>query len=150
MPCNRRAFLHAVGLGATVATLAGCDDTPARSALDLPALARRLAGPLVTPDQPGYQLDRRSFNSLFDNRRPAAVAQCRRIEDVQVCVSGAAAAGAPIAARSGGHSYAGYSTPDGALIVDLSGLANVQVNERHALGHHLCPRGALQRHVRWP
>jgi FAD/FMN-containing dehydrogenase len=31
----------------------------------------------------------------------------------------------PIAARSGGHSYAGYSTRTGALVVDLAGLGGV-------------------------
>lgn len=40
----------------------------------------------------------------------------------------AAAEGMPIAARSGGHHYAGYSTPDSALIVDLSGMSSAQVN----------------------
>ncbi len=139
MPMNRRAFLHAAGLGAAATTLAGCGGTQITSPLqrrpsgaahppiDFPALARKLSGPLVTPDQPGYDLARRSFNPLFDNRTPAAVAQCRRAEDVQACVSAAAQAGVPIAARSGGHSYAGYSTPDHALIVDLSAMSSVQV-----------------------
>ncbi|MDQ3762370.1 MAG: FAD-binding oxidoreductase [Actinomycetota bacterium] len=143
MPINRRAFLHSAGLGAAAAALAGCaggqttsppQPQPSGTAetalppIDFPALARKLSGPLITPGQPGYDLARRSFNPLFDNRTPAAVAQCRRIEDVQVCVSAAVEARVPIAARSGGHSYPGYSTPDDALIVDLSGLASVQVN----------------------
>jgi FAD/FMN-containing dehydrogenase len=135
VPIDRRAFLHATGLAATAAALAGCGGTrptshagAAHPPIDLPMLARRLSGTLITPDQPGYDLARRSFNPLFDNRTPAAIAQCRRIEDVQACVSAAAAAGAPIAARSGGHSYAGYSTPDGALVADLSSMSSVQVN----------------------
>jgi hypothetical protein len=143
VPINRRAFLHAAGLGAAAAALAGCGGTqttspaqrqpsvtagPAGAPIDFVALAKKLSGPLITPDQPGYELARRSFNPLFDNRTPSAVAQCRRIEDVQACVSAAAVAGAPIAARSGGHSYAGYSTPDSALVVDLSGMSGVQVN----------------------
>ncbi|MDQ2788228.1 MAG: FAD-binding dehydrogenase [Pseudonocardiales bacterium] len=141
MPLNRRAFLHAAGLSATAAALTGCGGahttSPPRASgsagaahklIGFPGLARKLSGPLVTPDKPGYHLARRSFNPLFDNRTPAAIAQCRRIEDVQACVAAAAAAGAPIAARSGGHSYAGYSTPDGALVADLSGLSSVLVN----------------------
>jgi FAD/FMN-containing dehydrogenase len=138
VPINRRAFLHAAGLGAA-ATVAGCSGRqttsptqvpPAGAAhapIDLRGLARKVSGPVVTSGQPGYDLARRSFNPLFDNRTPAAVAHCRRIEDVQACVS-AAAEGIPIAARSGGHSYAGYSTPDSGLIVDLSGISSVQVN----------------------
>ncbi|MGH3841874.1 MAG: FAD-binding oxidoreductase, partial [Pseudonocardiaceae bacterium] len=120
---------------ATAVALTNCGGThpasltgPADPPIDFPALVRKLSGPLITPNQAGYDLARRSFNPLFDNRRPAAIAQCRRIEDVQGCVSAAAVAGAPIAARSGGHSYAGYSTPDGALIADLSGMSSVQVD----------------------
>lgn len=129
MPINRRSFLHAAGLGAAAATVAGCSGTQnAHAPIDFRGLARKVSGPVVTSGQPGYDLARRSFNPLFDNRTPAAVAQCRRLEDVQACVSATAAEGMPIAARSGGHSYAGYSTPDNALIVDLSGMSSVQVN----------------------
>ncbi len=105
MPINRRAFLHSVGLGAAAAALVGCGGTrvtspaprqpsvpagPAEAPIDFAVLARKLSGRLVTPDQPGYDQARRSFNPLFDNRTPSAVAQCRRIEDVQACVSAAA------------------------------------------------------------
>ena len=127
MPINRRAFLHATGLGAAAAALTGCSEAPPKPP-PFPGLAGKLSGPLVTPDHPGYQLACRSFNPLFDDRAPAAIAQCRRIEDVQACVSAAAAANAPIAARSGGHSYAGYSTPDHGLVVDLTGLSDVRLN----------------------
>jgi hypothetical protein len=82
--------------------------------------AERVAA--ATSGQPDYDLARRSFNPLFDNRRPAAIAQCQRIEDVQARVSAAAAEGMPIAARSGGHSYAGYSASDSALIVDTTSM----------------------------
>jgi FAD/FMN-containing dehydrogenase len=126
-PINRRAFLHATGLGAAAAALTGCSAAGTASQA-YPGLAGKISGPLITPDQPDYALARRSFNPLFDNRAPAAIAQCRRIEDVQACVSATASARAPIAARSGGHSYAGYSTPDHALVVDLSGLSRVQIN----------------------
>lgn len=127
MPISRRTFLHATSLGAAAGALAGCGNAQPKPP-PFPGLASKLSGPLITPDQPGYQLARRSFNPLFDNRAPAAIAQCRRVEDVQACATAAAAARAPIAARSGGHSYAGYSTPDNALVVDLTGLSQVRVN----------------------
>ncbi len=127
VPINRRAFVHATALGAAAAALAGCGEAPFRPP-PLPGLAGKLSGPLITPDQPGYQLARRSFNPLFDDRAPAAIALCRRVEDVQACVSAAAAAKVPIAARSGGHSYAGYSTPEHGLVVDLTGLSGVHIN----------------------
>jgi FAD/FMN-containing dehydrogenase len=91
------------------------------------ALRGRVSGGLVLPADRGYDQARRVYNTLFDGRRPAAVAHCVRPEDVQACVDVAAAARIPVAARSGGHSYAGYSSPDGALVVDLGPMSGVRV-----------------------
>jgi FAD/FMN-containing dehydrogenase len=96
--------------------------------MNLTTLAGKLKGHLLTPESAGYDLARRSYNPLFDGRRPAAVAQCASTSDVQACVEMAAATHMPIAARGGGHSYAGYSTPDDALVVDLANMAGVQVS----------------------
>jgi FAD/FMN-containing dehydrogenase len=144
MVINRRTFLVASGLGATAA-VAACTQRPAPplasstttapattsagpTPIDYPALARKLHGHLLTPDSGGYDLARRSYNPLYDARKPAAIAQCASTEDVQACVTAAAASRTPLAARSGGHSYAGYSTPDSALVVDLAGLSGVRVS----------------------
>jgi len=96
--------------------------------MDYQALAGKLTGHVITPNAAGYDLARRSYNPLFDTRRPAAIAQCANTSDVQACVDAAVASHTPIAARSGGHSYAGYSTPDNALVVDLTGLSGVRVD----------------------
>ena len=151
---DRRAFLRAAGLaaglgvgGAALAACGGSTDqssppsTTARSTtvappstttapgpIDYTALGNRLSGHLLRPGQSGYTDASRSYNPLFDKRQPAAIALCGKPADVQACVAAAAASGTPIAARSGGHSYAGYSTPDGALVVDLAGLSGVSVN----------------------
>ncbi|HEX4705209.1 MAG TPA: FAD-dependent oxidoreductase, partial [Pseudonocardiaceae bacterium] len=134
----------ATGLGATAA-LTACSTTgtgtpiatpttlPATTAttpaaIDYQALAGKLAGHLLTPDTAGYDLARRSYNPLFDNRRPAAVALCAKTADVQACVEAAATTHTPIAPRGGGHSYVGYSTPDNALVVDLTGMAGIEVD----------------------
>jgi hypothetical protein len=81
----------------------------------------------VLPGEPDYDKARRPFNAQFNNRRPAAIARCTRPEDVQACIDVARAARIPIAARSGGHSYAGYSTPEGGLVVDLGLMSDVRV-----------------------
>jgi FAD/FMN-containing dehydrogenase len=142
VPMSRRTFLHAAGLGAAAAAL-GCasggrpepetswtppgEGGPRPAGPDWMKLRSRLAGSLVLPGDAGYAAACLSFNPLFDGRRPAAVARCARAEDVQVCVATAAASRLPIAARSGGHSYAGYSTPEQGLVVDLGGMAGVEV-----------------------
>jgi FAD binding domain-containing protein/berberine-like enzyme len=143
MSISRRTFLGAVAAGAATG-LAGCTGarhgTPTATATaptttsssppvppDWAALRARLPGGLVLPGEDGYDAARRSYNPLFDGRQPAAVARVTRPEDVQACVEVARAARMPIAARSGGHSYAGYSTPDGGLVVDLAPLSGVEV-----------------------
>lgn len=149
MVITRRSFLRVSGLGAAATALTACSTAtgtgassptmttvptpPATTAnnpvpMSYPDLARRLAGHLVLPGDPAYDQARRSFNPMFDGRRPAAIAQCVRVSDVQACVDMAAASHTPVAARSGGHSYAGYSTPDNGLVVDLAKLAGIQVD----------------------
>jgi len=135
---SRRSFLGAAALAA--GTLTGCTTTtgaprptptsspsssPAPVPPDWAALRGRLSGELVLPGEGGFPGAARVFNPLFDSRKPAAVASCTSPEDVAACVSVAAAARMPIAARSGGHSYAGYSNPNGALVVDLSAMSTV-------------------------
>lgn len=100
--------------------------SPAGGAMDWDALRKRLSGTLNLPADPGYAQAKLAYNPVFDARRPAAIAQCANASDVQACVGGAGRR-MPIAARSGGHSYAGYSTPDQGLVVDLSGMNTVEV-----------------------
>ncbi|MFC7617859.1 FAD-binding oxidoreductase [Actinokineospora soli] len=96
---------------------------------DLDGLRKALGGALVQPSDAGYDTARRSYNPLFDNRQPLAVATASTPDHVKACVEVAHAAALPIAARSGGHSYAGYSTPDRGIVVDLAGLSRVDVRD---------------------
>jgi FAD/FMN-containing dehydrogenase len=66
------------------------------------------------------------FNPVWDGQKPAAVAEVTSAADVQACIE-AARGRVALAARSGGHSYAGYSSPAGGLQVDVRGLAEVEV-----------------------
>ncbi|MGH2717017.1 MAG: FAD-binding protein, partial [Actinomycetota bacterium] len=76
-----------------------------------------MSGTLLLPTSSGYAGAAQDYNTVFDSHRPAAVAQCTIPGDVQACLEVAAAAKLPVAARSGGHSYAGYSNPTGGLII---------------------------------
>ncbi|MET9632983.1 FAD-binding oxidoreductase [Lentzea sp. NPDC006480] len=91
-------------------------------------LRRRLGERLVLPQDAGYDQLRLPFNTIYANRRPAAIARCVRPEDVQACLDFASHERIPVAARSGKHSYAGYSVPEHGLIVDVAGMADVQVD----------------------
>jgi FAD binding domain/Berberine and berberine like len=61
---------------------------------------------------------------------PAGIALCAGAGDVQTCVRWARENGVPLVARSGGHSYAGYSRTTG-LQVDLRRMKSATV-DRHA------------------
>lgn len=142
---SRRTFLTAAAVG-TVGAAAACTTSPSGTPVpttprsptpssppppvppDWNALRAELPGGLVLPGEAGYPDAVRAYNPLFDARKPAAVARCTRPQDVRACVEVAAKARMPIAARSGGHSYAGYSNPDGALVLDLRPMSGVDTS----------------------
>src|ERR1700728_1413230 len=90
------------------------------------ALASSLQGNVALPTDATFATDKPLFDTRFDGLNPAAIAFCRSPTDVQRCVDFARGSGVQLAARSGGHSYAGYSTCPG-LIVDVTGMADVTV-----------------------
>lgn len=93
---------------------------------DWNSLRSRLSGRLDLPGESAFESAKRGFDSFFDNQAPSAIVQCVTPEDVRTCVT-AAALRLPIAARSGGHSYAGYSVPDQGLVVDVGPMSRVEV-----------------------
>jgi FAD/FMN-containing dehydrogenase len=134
---DRRRFLKVAGLASAGAALTACTTTtpanppapPSTSSVpkgppDWPALRARMSGQLVLPGEDGFTYQ--GFNPVWDAKKPAAVARCASAADVQACVD-AARSRVPIAARSGGHSYAGYSSPENGLQIDLRKLAGIEV-----------------------
>lgn len=143
---SRRDFLAhslrvgALGGGALVAGafLAGCasptphvattTSRPPRpaNALDWRRLAAQLSGTLVRPSSSAYQRDRLLFNAALVPLHPQAIAYCESNDDVARCLTFAREHDVAITSRSGGHSYAGYSSNDG-LVVDVSRLNRVDL-----------------------
>lgn len=97
------------------------------------ALDAALDGELVRPDAAGFAAASRLFNRRFDDLRPAAVVFVLTADDVAQCLRFARAHGVPVAIRSGGHSYAGWSSGDGRLIVDVRRMNHIAVGPRDAL-----------------
>jgi FAD/FMN-containing dehydrogenase len=87
----------------------------------------RLHGELIGPGDDGYESARRVWNGMID-RYPALIARCTSVSDVVRAVQFARRQDLPIAVRSGGHSYAGNSTCDGGIVIDLSRMKRVQVD----------------------
>lgn len=97
------------------------------SARDWSALATSLAGTLVLPSSSLYGSARLLYNAKFTDLYPRAIAYCQTTEDVARCVEFANAHDLSMCARSGGHSYAAYSSCDG-LVIDVSRLAGIRVD----------------------
>jgi FAD/FMN-containing dehydrogenase len=94
---------------------------------DWTALARDLSGPLVRPGDAAYTVSKRLFDPRFDSLRPAGIAYCRNPHDVATCLAFVRKFGVRVAARSGGHSYAGWSSTSG-LIIDVTRMSGVSVS----------------------
>jgi len=91
------------------------------------APADRLAGRLIMRGEPLYEQARtgRIFNARRPDRFPAAVLLAGSDEDVIAGVELAAERGWPVSVRSGGHSWAGWSLRDDALLIDLGGMRDI-------------------------
>ncbi|MFN8108692.1 MAG: FAD-binding protein [Thermoleophilia bacterium] len=112
---DRRTFLKG-------AALAGAAGLPGGWALLRPAgapgatgaigaLRAATRGAVLVPADRGYAGARPGFNLRYEGNRPVAVLRAANEADVAAALRWAAAHRVRIAARSGGHSYAGYSTP---------------------------------------
>ena len=93
----------------------------------LRGLRSRLSGPVLLPGQDGYEEARAVFNAMVD-ARPAVIAQCADVADVQAAIRCGREAGVPTAVRSGGHSVAGMSTVDGGLVIDVRNMKHIAVD----------------------
>ena len=83
-----------------------------------PALVDDLsfAGEFIRHDHPEYHRSRAVWNGIID-RRPALILRARNASDVNAAVRLAADRGLPLAVRCGGHSFPGYSTCDGGMVL---------------------------------
>jgi FAD/FMN-containing dehydrogenase len=84
-------------------------------------------GRLTTPDEAGYDDVRAVYNGMID-RRPGLVATCTDVDDVAKIVSFAADNELLLAIRGGGHNGAGLGTCDDGIVLDLSGLKEIEVD----------------------
>ncbi|MGW3360433.1 FAD-binding oxidoreductase [Streptomyces bungoensis] len=127
--------LSASGTGSspTGRTGTGLKTTAAAAAANWAALARDLDGPLVRPGDAAWTTAHQLYNTRFDNLRPAAVAYVSHVGDIRTTLAYAHAHGLRVAIRNGGHSYAGYSSGNGRLILDVSRLNRIRVSGGQAV-----------------
>jgi FAD/FMN-containing dehydrogenase len=82
---------------------------------------------LYEPGTPEYA-DTTALNNAMIERRPALVARCASPADVAEAIAYARRQGLPLAVRAGGHSVAGLSLVDDGLVIDVRGMASIEVD----------------------
>ncbi len=139
---TRRSVLGLGALGA-VGLLAGCaperpvpTPTPTKAGPpDWAALAAAVAGTLARPGDPTYATAKLTENPRWDSAEPLAVLGATGASDVAAAVAFARRYSVPLALRSGGHSYPGYSAGGAAgtgvkpsLVVDTRPMDSVSLD----------------------
>ncbi|MFF1376369.1 FAD-binding oxidoreductase [Streptomyces sp. NPDC058308] len=152
---ERRTFIGTTAATLAAATVAGCTSggsggasaqnsgntgastsgTPIRtssaaatSPATLKALARDLDGLLVQPGEAKWAAARQLYNTRFDDLKPTAVAYIAHPDDIRTALKYARAHRTPVAIRNGGHSYAGWSSGTGRLVIDVSKLSGIRAS----------------------
>jgi FAD/FMN-containing dehydrogenase len=91
------------------------------------ALGRGFRGRVIAPDVDDYDRARRVNNAAVD-RHPALIVRPTDADEVTRVVTHAQERGLPLVVRAGGHSMAGHGTADGALLLDLSAMREVEID----------------------
>lgn len=122
---DRRAFLRRAS-GVAVALSGWCRVSDAGGAADprLVALQRLVKGPVIVRTSPSYARLRLVDQERFDDIYPLGIVQPVSAGDVSRILAWSKSTKVPFAIRSGGHSYAGYSTSAG-VVVDLTRLSSI-------------------------
>ncbi len=89
--------------------------------------AAQLRGKLVMASDNNYNETRKVFNAMID-KRPGMFAICTDVADVIASVNFARENDLTVAVRGGGHNGGGLGLCDGGLVIDLSGIKYVRVN----------------------
>jgi FAD/FMN-containing dehydrogenase len=113
----------AAGVGARVGSATGSR----KPQPDWEALAARLRGRLLRPGDTGYVVTSSPYNKRYADIRPGGVALCADAADVRTALRWAQHYDVPFAARSGGHSYAGYCASRG-LVISVARMNSVRVH----------------------
>ncbi len=97
------------------------------SSATVDALASRIAGQVVRPQDSGYDDARRIWNAAIE-RFPGLIVRCAGTADVVQTVSFARANDLLVAIRGGGHNVAGRALCDDGVVIDLSTMKAVLVD----------------------
>ncbi|OIK05649.1 FAD-binding oxidoreductase [Streptomyces monashensis] len=151
---ERRTFIAGGAAALTATALTGCSTgsgttatagytssssrtalmtTSQSAAANWSALAHDLDGTLVRPGDAAWKTAHQLYNTRFDTLKPAAVAYVAHADDIRTTLAYAHSHGIRVSIRNGGHSYAGYSSGDNRLVLDVSRLNRIRVSGGQAV-----------------
>ena len=96
---------------------------------EIQELRARFRGEMITPGDAAYEAARKVYNGMID-RRPALIARCADVADVIAAVNFAREKTLLLAVRGGGHNGPGLGVCDGGLVIDLSRLKGIRVDQQ--------------------
>ena len=136
-PIDRRGFLAGAGVvGVSLAAGCGAEQVARAYGVGARRLARAAAqasgppirGQVIRRGASGFPQAAHVYNERFDGVLPNLVARPLNAADVRTAVNWGVAHGVPLRARSGGHSYAGYSTLSGGMVLDLRNMRGISID----------------------
>lgn len=87
---------------------------------------------IVTKEDRAYEVSRRAWNRAIQ-KYPFQIVYCKNREEIRETLLWAKAHCYPIRIRSGGHHYEGYSTGNDVVVIDVSLMKGIQIDEAHNL-----------------
>jgi hypothetical protein len=99
------------------------------NATEIQDLRAKFRGELIVPGDAGYDAARKVYNAMID-RRPALIVKCADVADVIAAVTLAREKNLLLAVRGGGHNGPGLGVCDGGLVIDLSRLRGIRVDQQ--------------------
>ena len=127
----RTLWADVAGTGAVpsqVAAVSGDGKPVMLTGPEVKELRAALQGKLLLAQDAGYDQARRVWNGSID-RHPALIVRCERRDDIVHAVQFASAHSLLTAVKGGGHSISGQSTCEGGLMIDLSPMRAIELDQ---------------------
>ena len=87
-----------------------------------------LTGEVITKEKFSYEEDRKAWNRAIE-KYPLIIVFCKTKNDVINAIDWARINSLEIRIRSGKHHYEGYSTGNDVVVIDVSKMNGISVNE---------------------
>jgi FAD/FMN-containing dehydrogenase len=100
------------------------------SETDLASFRKNFSGQVLTKEEKDYNEVRLIWNGMI-SKNPGLIARCKTSKDVSLAVKFARNHNLLTSIRGGGHNVAGNAVCDGGLMIDLSLMNNVSVDQKN-------------------